>query len=524
DIYNKEYIRLIRDFNFSKRDINKEIIKNTKNIGENRLPSPTIYGSPTELMNKNIPIIHVTSSNDGEYFEQDPIKARKKKNRAFELDPKLKTIDIPNCLSSLENIDTNNFLDCTKLSSPIFNMDCVSMPALNKDKENEEKNDTVGEININLSMRSTRNKRQSTLSSCTVTSVNSYNSRSYTEEEDIHFENNEKYASTMNSIYCATPERLIECIWAGEETPEKLPSNSNSFQEEDFLLWKPIIMIRIAYYIKRWLTICSIDFRVVSVRLKLDSFINMLSNISVFENGEPLYSYMLYKDLSSLQKLFSRFSNEMLSYIDLSTKIESPMDKSKLPEFINLDPTAVAYKLTAIESEQFQNIKPIEFILNLWNTNDQSPYIQHEMENLKKMVEASNHLSYWVITEILTQRELKPRVKVLEMFIKIAHICKKINNYQTLFSICSGLSHSQVTRLKMTWENIQPKYKNRFNELERITSIARNYNTYRQIHASLLEKDKIPHNIFHLLPYLLKIYTFSMMVIQNTLMNPNYEV
>jgi len=73
-------------------------------------------------------------------------------------------------------------------------------------------------------------------------------------------------------------------------------------------------MIRIAHYIKRWLTLCSIDFRVVSVRLKLDSFINMLSNISVFENGEPLYAYMLYKDLSSLQTMFSRFSNEVVNF------------------------------------------------------------------------------------------------------------------------------------------------------------------------------------------------------------------
>ncbi|OUM59488.1 hypothetical protein PIROE2DRAFT_63749, partial [Piromyces sp. E2] len=42
----------------------------------------------------------------------------------------------------------------------------------------------------------------------------------------------------------------------------------------------------------------------------------------------------------------------------------------------------------------------------------------------------------------------------------------------------------------MTWENLQPKYKNRFNDLERITSIAHNYVTYRQIHASIIEKDK----------------------------------
>jgi len=51
----------------------------------------------------------------------------------------------------------------------------------------------------------------------------------------------------------------------------------------------------------------------------------------------------------------------------------------------------------------------------------------------------------------------------------------------------------------MTWEAIQPKYKSRFNDLEKITSIARNYNTYRQIHANLLDKDK---NTSHYIPFI----------------------
>jgi len=84
-----------------------------------------------------------------------------------------------------------------------------------------------------------------------------------------------------------------------------------------------------------------------------------------------------------------------LKEIDFSKKSDDAEENQKLPEFINLDPTMVAYKLTAMESERFQNIKPIEFILNLWNTNDESPYIQHEMSHLKKMVEASNHVIFF---------------------------------------------------------------------------------------------------------------------------------
>ncbi|ORY43927.1 ras GEF [Neocallimastix californiae] len=407
-------------------------------------------------------------------------------------------------------------------------------------KENfQEKDDILGDIN-SFQKHGRRQSRSSRLSTTTISTINTVNSVNSKIDEDIHFESDGKYGSTMSSIYCATSERLIEGIWIGEDTPEiefldtliytyrhfctadyimdkllikfqeKLPSNSDTFMEEDFLLWKPIIMIRIANYIKRWLTLSSVDFRVVSVRSKLDTFINSLSKISVFENTEPIYSYMFYKDLFSLQKMFIKYTNEVLKDIDFAQKTDDTKENQKLPEFINLDPTMVAYKLTAMEAERFQNIKPIEFILNLWNTNDESQYIQHEMNHLKEMVDASNHLSYWVITEILTQPLLKPRVKVLEMFIKIAHICKKLNNYQTLFSICSGLGHSQITRLKMTWEAIQPKYKNRFNDLEKITSIAKNYNTYRQIHANLSEKDKNTSQYIPFIALLIKdLYFFN---------------
>lgn len=76
--------------------------------------------------------------------------------------------------------------------------------------------------------------------------------------------------------------------------------------------------------------------------------------------------------------------------------VEAVIDISSLPEFINLDASMVANKLTLLEAKRFQSIKPIEFILNLWYTNDESPYIQHEMKNLKEMVEFSNHVIIYI--------------------------------------------------------------------------------------------------------------------------------
>lgn len=71
-------------------------------------------------------------------------------------------------------------------------------------------------------------------------------------------------------------------------------------------------MIRIANYLKRWLTFCAIDFREPSIRSKLDSFINSLPNISTLDNDDITNSYMIYKDLIFLQKLFNKFIDEVV--------------------------------------------------------------------------------------------------------------------------------------------------------------------------------------------------------------------
>jgi len=174
-------------------------------------PSETVYGTPIELMNKNIPIIEITSKND-DYFDKDSIKANKKKekkDKISDLESKFKTVVIKDCSNSLDNINSSNFLDCSKLNvnSPIFNMDCASMPSLNKNnslddfddqncnkiKKNDEseKDDILGEIGSSSKNHHRQNTiRSKRLSTATITSISSYNSRCTADEDDIHFEEN----------------------------------------------------------------------------------------------------------------------------------------------------------------------------------------------------------------------------------------------------------------------------------------------------------------------------------------------
>ena len=74
---------------------------------------------------------------------------------------------------------------------------------------------------------------------------------------------------------------------------------------------------------------------------------------------------------------------------------------------------------------------------------------------------------------------MKNRVKVIEKFIKIAKISRKLGNYNTLLAIISGLNLVSVSRLKATWEAVDSKRTKQLEELEAFLSPANNYKAYR---------------------------------------------
>jgi hypothetical protein len=74
---------------------------------------------------------------------------------------------------------------------------------------------------------------------------------------------------------------------------------------------------------------------------------------------------------------------------------------------------------------------------------------------------------------------LKPRVKTLEKFIKVAKRCKKINQFNALMAIVSGLNQVSVGRLKTTWERVDSKRIKELKELELFLAPTSNYKVYR---------------------------------------------
>jgi hypothetical protein len=117
-------------------------------------------------------------------------------------------------------------------------------------------------------------------------------------------------------------------------------------------------------------------------------------------------------------------------------------------------------------------------------------------------------MCYWVATEVCTQPELKKRVCVVEMWIKIAKICFKLKNFNSCMAIISGLNLVAVSRLKNTWEDIDPKKLNYLTEIEAYFSPVSNHRAYRTALSKFMEAEIPTEPIIPIISIFLKDLMF----------------
>lgn len=72
--------------------------------------------------------------------------------------------------------------------------------------------------------------------------------------------------------------------------------------------------------------------------------------------------------------------------------------------------------------------------------------------NICAMTKWSNHVTRWVVSEIVSVKDLKPRAAMFERFIMLAHNLEKLNNFNGVKEILAGLQSSSIYRLKKTKE------------------------------------------------------------------------
>jgi hypothetical protein len=135
----------------------------------------------------------------------------------------------------------------------------------------------------------------------------------------------------------------------------------------------------------------------------------------------------------------------------------------------------MARQLTIKEMNIFCAIMPEELLGSEWTKKSGSNAV-----NVRAMSTLSTDLSNLVADTILHYDDVKKRAVVIKQWVKIAHKCLELNNYDSLMAIICSLNSSTIVRLKKTWDCVSPKRREMLRALQAVVEPDKNYANLRK--------------------------------------------
>ncbi|XP_007901158.1 ras-specific guanine nucleotide-releasing factor RalGPS2 isoform X2 [Callorhinchus milii] len=158
-------------------------------------------------------------------------------------------------------------------------------------------------------------------------------------------------------------------------------------------------------------------------------------------------------------------------------------------DVLKVTPEEFASQITLMDAPVFKAIQPEELSSCGWNKKE-----KHSLApNVVAFTRRFNHVSFWVVREILTAQTLKIRAEVLSHYIKTAKKLYELNNLHALMAVVSGLQSAPIFRLTKTWALLSRKDKTTFEKLEYLMSKEDNYKRLRDYINSLKMTPCIPY-------------------------------
>lgn len=189
------------------------------------------------------------------------------------------------------------------------------------------------------------------------------------------------------------------------------------------------------------------------------------------------------RQVSAIGKANSNISH----YVPVDTPLPAPViNKSQAhslavwksgghtPSIMDFEPLEIARQLTIKQMSIFCSILPEELLGSQWMKKGGlgSP-------NVKKLTALSTELSNLVADTILQHNEVKKRAAVIKQWIKIAHQCLELKNFDALMAIICSLNSSTITRLRRTWDGVSLKRQEMLKTLQTVVDPAQNHKALR---------------------------------------------
>ena len=143
-------------------------------------------------------------------------------------------------------------------------------------------------------------------------------------------------------------------------------------------------------------------------------------------------------------------------------------------------PQEAALVLAESNLELFAAIRPLEYVAHLWQSKVRLP-----STHVQAFTDRFNWIGNWTKERILRHRNTKRCAEAIRQSVDLALACRDLGDFNSLFSVLSGLVSPAVSRLKRAWARVPAKHRQAHAELEAMMDPSRNMNTYRTLFAEV---------------------------------------
>mmetsp|Transcript_1209 Transcript_1209/g.4340 ORF Transcript_1209/g.4340 Transcript_1209/m.4340 type:complete len:876 (-) Transcript_1209:1226-3853(-) len=155
----------------------------------------------------------------------------------------------------------------------------------------------------------------------------------------------------------------------------------------------------------------------------------------------------------------------------------------------------IATEMAVVNSELFSRIPLQEFLHQRW----QKKGMEEKGANILAAINQFNDFTNVFATAIVTQTDLKGRLKTLQHILDIAAESMEIGDFSSVFSIASALGAASVSRLKQTWGLLDDKRRGVHEALNSLIDNSGNFSNYKHaLDARVAEGRLVPHLAMYL--------------------------
>ncbi|ODN05272.1 Ras-specific guanine nucleotide-releasing factor RalGPS1 [Orchesella cincta] len=150
-------------------------------------------------------------------------------------------------------------------------------------------------------------------------------------------------------------------------------------------------------------------------------------------------------------------------------------------EVTRIPPEEIAAQFTLIDHELFVKIDLEELICCGWIKKEKNVVAPNVVAYTRRF----NHVSYWIVEEILNHESTKVRADVISYFVRVCKRLYDLNNLHSLFAVISALRSASIYRLDNTWSFVPKKDKQAIDRFADIFSDKDNWSKLREMMDSL---------------------------------------